>query len=78
MYDNQPLCDTACIRNVKNNLKIAQINVEGLTQKKAKISKERFGEMDVPIGVTRDPHTRCRNRPSKNKRLQLGASHWSK
>jgi hypothetical protein len=47
IQDNQPRCDTASIRIVKNNFKIAQINVEGLTRAKADILGKIFGDMDV-------------------------------
>jgi len=49
MHDNQPRCDTAGTRNVENNFKIAQINVEGLTRAKAEILGKIFSYMDVLV-----------------------------
>jgi len=49
IHDNQPRCDTTGTRTVENNFKIAQINVEGLTQVKANVLGKRFGDMDVLV-----------------------------
>lgn len=49
MHDNQPRCDTVGTRTIENNLKIDQINMEGLTRAKADFLGKWFGEMDVLV-----------------------------
>ena len=45
--DNQVYCDSKNFRTARNNIKIAQINVEGLTRAKADILSKIFSEVDV-------------------------------